>query len=233
MAGTTVPACLDDAQRRWCRNSLFVAAGLYQRRADGEWQYDGSRPGAGWHGHGYCSKQLTVLYSGRPTQIRLHKHRWRLDGTNRTRHSRPPDDPLLVRFCTLLIVLRLWSCVSAVRGFHHRREVHPDLLDCGSDRTVQRWLSRALRRAAQTQQAICLAVMDKSEPRPMEKLFRGGLSPPVGLHWHQRQDPPAVQTLWRALAMLFVAATELGADVSILLAEARRRFSGAKDSWPV
>jgi len=229
--GTTLEGQDDEERRRWSRNSLFAAAGVYRQRDDGHWQFDGQRPGADWHGHGYCTKYLTVLVGGKPARIQLYKHRWRLDGTNTTCHSRPPDDPWLVRFCTLVIVLRLWACVNAATGFHHRSEEHPDLLDCGSDRTVQRWLSRALDRALDTQQAIRLAVVEKSEPRPIERLFPGGLSPPESVVHRNWQNQPAVETLWRALAMLLVAARELGADVSILLAEARRRFSGPKDSW--
>jgi hypothetical protein len=231
MAGTAGEACLSDQDRRWCRDSLFVAAGVYQRRPDGQWQYEGERPGASWHGHGYFSRQLTVLQDGKPIQIRVLKHRWRLDGSNTTCHSRPPDDLHLVRYCTLVIVLRLWAYVGAAAGFHHRTEVHPDLLDCGSDRTVQRWLRRALEQAKETQQAIRLTVIEKSEPRPMERLFRGGLSPPDSLACRHRQNHPTIETLWRALAMLLVTARELGADVSILLAEARRRFSRRKDRW--
>lgn len=233
MAGTVADPLVDDQIRQWCRDSLFVAAGVYKRRPNGDWQYNGSRPGEDWHGHGYCSKRLTVLVGGEPTWIRVHKHRWRRKGTNNTRHSRPPDDPGLVRFCTLIIVLRLWAYVSAATGFLHRSEVHPDLLDCGSDRTVQRWMSRAQGQALETQQAIRLAIIEKSEPRPMERLFRGGLSPPNGFHCRQWQNPPAAETLWRALAMLLVTARKLGTDVSILLAEARRRCSGQKDSFVI
>lgn len=231
MAGTRGESCLSDLYRRWCRDSLFVAAGVYRPRGDGHWRYEGTRPGPSWHGHGYFSKQLTVLQGGKPMQIRVYKHRWRLDGSNTTCHSRPPDDLHLVRFCTLVIVLRLWAYVGTAVGFHQRPEVHPDLLDCGSDRTVQRWLSRARERAMDTQQAIRLATIERSEPRPMERLFEGGLSPPEGWVVHHRRNRPATETLWRALAMLLVTARELGADVSILLAEARRRFSEAKDSW--
>jgi hypothetical protein len=210
---------------------LFVLAGVYHQRSDGGWQYDGTRPGAEWHGHGYCTKDLVVLVDGSPAKIRLFKHRWRLVGTNTTCHSRPPDDVRLVRFCTLVIVLRLWDCVRSATGFHNRAETLPDLQWCGSDRTVQRWWRRAVDRALETQQAIRLAVLDRSEPRPMERLFRGGLSPPDSLGHRQWQSLPAVEALWRAITMLLVAARKLDADVSILLAEARRRFSGQKDKF--
>lgn len=231
MAGTADQALRSEEQRQWCRDSLYLAAGMYEQRADGEWQFYGSRPAPGWHGHGYCSKRLTVLQGGKPTSIVIHKHRWRRGGTNETCHSRPPDDPRLVGSCTLVIVLRLWACLSAPGGFHHRTEMHPDLLDCGSDRTVQRWLRRALGLALETQQAIRLPIIERNEPRPMESLFPGGLSPPEGLLDRRWSNPSAVKTLWRALAMLFVAARELGADVSVLLAEARGRFSETEDSY--
>ncbi len=213
--------------------STFDLAGTCRRRSDGSWQYDGTRPGSGWHGHGYFTKDLTTLQAGTPFKIPLHKHRWLLAGTNTTQHSRPPDDVRLVHCCTLVIVLRLWACLSGPKGFHNRSEMLPDLELCGSDRTVQRWLHRALEQASETEKAIELALeeKEKSEPRPKERLFRGGLSPPDSLVCRRWQNSPAVAALWRALAMLLVSARKLGADVTILLAEARRRFSGTKDSF--
>jgi len=243
VSGTELEQLLGQGSDRWWEDGLlfvfgrdgstgtFNLASTCRRRADGSWRYYGTRPGAGWHGHGYFTKNLTTLQAGTPVKIKLHKHRWCLAGTNTTQHSRPPDDVRLVHFCTLVIVLRLCACLSGAAGFHNRSEVLPDLASCGSDRTVQRWLRRALEQASETEEAIRLAIQEESEPRPTERLFRGGLSPPDSLVCRQWQNPPAVEALWRALAMLLVVARKLGSDVTILLAEARRRFSGPKDSF--
>jgi hypothetical protein len=245
VSGSELEQLLGQGSDQWWAEGLLLVlgrddskgtldpAGTYRRRPDGSWQYDGPRPGSGWHGHGYCTKGLTTLQASKPVEVPLHKHRWLLKGTNTTQHSRPPDDARLVHFCTLIIVLRLWACLSGAVGFHHRREMLPDLGSCGSDRTVQRWLHQALEQASETKKAIELALEEKgkSEPRPKERLFRGGLSPPDSLVCRQWQNPPAVKALWQALAMLLVGAKKLGADVTILLAEARRRFSGPKDSF--
>jgi len=231
MVGTGGTSQSETERSQWFRNSLFLCAGIYRRRPDGDWQYPGQRPGVGWHGHGYCSKKLTVLEDGHPVQIRVYKHRWRLDGTNSTVHSRAEDDLPQIRYCTLIIFLRLWAWANATVGFHHRREEHEDLLYAGSDRTVQRWMQRAQIFALHTQQAIRLCVLERSEPRPKERLFVGGLSPPKGYMIDRCKNPSAAETLWRAFAMLNCATSELGVNASILLAEAKRRCSRPKDSF--
>lgn len=231
MVGISGTSGSEGEQTQWLRNSLFLCAGVYEQRPDGDWQYTGERPASGWHGHGYFTKQLTVLQDGHPIQITLYKHRWRLDGTNTTSHSRPPDDLPLIRYCTLVIVLRLWAWANAIVGFHHRDEVHEDLLYAGSDRTVQRWMHRAQVLALDTQQAIRLCVIEISEPRPIERLFEGGLSPPKGHMLYRSKNPSAAEALWRAFAILLCAIRELGVNASILLAEARRRFSNPKDRF--
>ena len=84
----------------WVRDSLFVEAGIYVQLGDGRYLYRGERPGPGWHGHGYFKKTLTMLKDGRPRREVVLKHRWLRVGTNETCHSRPPDDPVLIRSCS-------------------------------------------------------------------------------------------------------------------------------------
>jgi hypothetical protein len=231
MVGTGETSETKGERTQWLSNSLFLCAGIYEQRPNGEWRYKGERPAPGWHGHGYFSRKLTVLQNGHPIQITVNKHRWRLDGTNTTCHSRAEDDLPLIRYCTLIIVLRLWAWSDATVGFHHRREVHDDLLYAGSDRTVQRWMQRAQIFSLDTQQAIRLCVLERSEPRPMERLFEGGLSPPKGYMIVRSQNPSAAEALWRAFAMLICTTREYGVNASILLAEAKRRCSRPKDSF--
>lgn len=220
MAGTT----LDEGSSRWCRDSVYALSGLYWRRPDGHWQYNGERPGSDWHSHGYFGRRLVVLRGGEGRRIIVYKQRWRQVGTTTTCHSRPPDDPRLLRYCTLIVVLRLWGWVRGAMGLHNREDLYPELESLGSDRTAQRWMRRALGQALEIEQAIRLAIIGKSEPRPMERLFEGGLSPPRELLCHHWQDNSATETLWRSLAMLLVAARKLGTHTSLLLAEARRRM---------
>jgi len=219
---------------QWVRNSLFALSGIYKPLGSGSYVFMGSRPGADWHGHGYFSKTLTVLTSGEPVAVLLHKHRWIHRVTGRTVHSRPPDDPLLVRFCTLIVFLRVWAAVSAEQGFHHRKEVFESLeSECGSDRTVQRWTARAMANAMEIQQAIRLAIIEEVEPRPVESLFVGGLSPPhvvVRKCWKSRIH---LTVLYRGYAMLWVAAQKLAAHASNLLAGARRRWPKAEKTFGI
>ncbi len=217
------------------RDSLFVVAGVYRRDADGALWFYGERPAGGWHVHGWCEKTLVVLEAGQPRSVLLHKRRWLLVGTTTTCHSRPPDDPRVVRFCTLIVVLRIWAWVSSEVGLHRPREVLDEVDDTwGSDRTVQRWTTRAMGAALQVQQAIRAAILElrRRAPRPEEDWFRGGLSPP-SVTCRRWASPALHQCLWRALAMLFVAANELGLHVASLLAEARRRWHAQEDSFPI
>ncbi len=139
---------------RW-RDSLMALAGVYVRVSEGKYRFDGQRPGSDWYAHGWFSKSIVVLFAGKPRGILLLKRRWRRIGTNRTCHSRPPDDPRLVRYCTLIIVLRIWAWLNSRVGFDHRQEVSPELSEgCGSDRAVQRWTARAYGKALEIQQAI-------------------------------------------------------------------------------
>ncbi|MBN2194893.1 MAG: hypothetical protein JW751_18900 [Polyangiaceae bacterium] len=219
----------DEGSGQWVQDSVFALAGVYGPSGEGEYVYRGERPGAGWHGHGYFTRTLTILAGGEPVAIRLRKHRWLDTTTGMTCHSRPPGDPELLRFCTLIVFLRVWAWVSSPVGFHRRREVHEGLESgCGSDRTVQRWASRAMSEALEIQQALRLSIMEEVEPRPVESLFRGGLSPPDAVMKRRWRCPADVETLWRACAMLLVAARKLARHASTLLAGARRRWPTTK-----
>ena len=218
------------------RDSLFVLTGVYAQDANGSLWFFGQRPAGGWHVHGWCDKTLVVLEGGQPRRVVVHKRRWLLAGTYTTCHSRPPDDLPLVRFCTLIVVLRIWAWVSSAVGLHNRQELLEEIDDTwGSDRTVQRWTARAMGSALEVQQAIRAAILElrRREPRPEEDWFRGGLSPPSVVTHRRWKSPTLHQTLWRAIAMLFVAAKELGTHVAPLLAEARRRWHARQDSFPI
>lgn len=217
-------------------SSFLVVCGLLTPAGSGVVRYRGERPGPEWHAHGSFDKRITVLQQGKPRQVVLRKQRWRLRGTNATCHSRPPDDPVRVRFCVTIIVLQLWACLISAVGFHHRAEVLPDLEEAaGSDRTVKRWMARAMRNALLVQQAIRQAIlaMTRVEPRPEEDMFRRGRAPPAALVRRYRFNTESATTLWRALDMLFVAAKQLPGDLALLLAEARRRWLAPDDIFPL
>lgn len=218
----------------WVRDSVFALGGIYTPLGNGQWMYYGERPGAGWHGHGYFTKTLTTLVGGEAREVVLRKHRWRFTGTNDTCHSRPPDDPELLRFCTLIVFLRVWAWVNSPVGFHRRREMYEGLESgCGSDRTVQRWSSRTMSEAMEIQQACRLSIIEESEPRPVESMFRGGLSPPDAVMKRRWKHPADVETLWRAYAMILVAARKLARHASCLLAGARRRWPTTKTPFGI
>jgi len=223
-----------DLLRALALSGLHAAAPhLYRRRVGGDLQYDGVRPGAGWHAHGYFTRMLWTLVDGEVVRRRLWKRRWLLTGTTRTQHSRPPDDVASVWSCTLVVVLKLWAWLDGAHGLLHRdrREASPSLEEHGSPRTTQRWLARASRLSEQTQHVVRRAVIERSEPRPVEQLFPRGLPPPEALRRRTWRDAPRVVEVWRALALLIFGAEKLETPIPIVLAEARRRLDTTQEQF--
>jgi len=106
-------------------------------------------------------------------------------------------------------------------GLHNVAQVSHALDDHACTRTVQRWLRQLGVQALEIQQAIRSALIERCEPRPVEHLFPGGLSPPESLARRPWREPDSVATLHRALTMLFVGVIELDLPTAVLLAEAR------------
>ena len=202
--------------------SLYLISGVYRRRGD-DLQYDGERPGPRWHGHGYFSRWLWVLAPDGLVRVRLWKHRWKTSKANETCHSRPPDELGRISVCSLTFVLLMLGWLQASHGAARHHAVLDVLEGSVTRRTLMRWLPRASARAEESQQAMRLAVIERSEPRPVEKLFEGGLSPPDSLVQRNWRDPQAVTILWRGLTMLITGAVKLKVPAAILLAEARGR----------
>ena len=203
---------------------LLVGNDTYRRRDDGSLQYDGARPGPQWHAHGYMPRLLVARADG--ARVRLWKRRWlRLsEGEGpRTCHSRPPDDLASVWSSATVLVLKLWAYLDSDAGIVTHEESWAMARLGGSRRTVQRWLKRAQVSAVQTLQAIRRAVIERSEPRPAEQLFPGGLSPPKALVRRHRCAPASVSSLWQAFTFVVGGALALNVPAPVLLAEARRR----------
>ena len=215
-----IPTVGDLRARRW--ESLYLV-GLGYRRRGQDLQYDGERPGPGWVAHGYFCRWLWVLASTGPRRVRLYKRRWRDKASGGTTHSRPPDELGRLSVCSLTFALLVFGWLSAVGGAAQHQASAPGLEQVRSRRTLQRWVRRAAPQAMESQQAIRLAIIERSEPRPMERLFPAGVSPPEQLVGRPWRDPLAAGILWGGLALFFTAAVRLAVAAPILLAEARRR----------
>lgn len=213
--------------RQVAARSLFAFDSGYDRLTDDSFAWRGTRPAGGWHIHGWTEAHPWAVVEGRRQRITVRKRRWRRDDRSATCHSRPPD-ALRLRSDALLVVLELWCWLDAAVGLH--RYVGP-FDDGPARRTVQRWLHRALPVAAATQHALRFAVIERSEPRPLEMLFPRGLSPPESLRRRRWRDPPSVWTLWRGLAILLNGASKLGISCAPLLAEARRRSTAPPEQF--
>lgn len=214
--------------------SIQLRAGVVRVRPTGELEYPGTRPEGRWHGHGYFLRRLKVIgEDGREGQVPQYKHRW-LDadgGTDpRTQHSRPEDDLPSVRSSALVVVLALWRWLDSGGGLYAMEpcrclgRADAAVADVVSERTLQRWMHRARSCAMDTHQAIREAIIAWCEPRPMEHLFEGGLSPPGHLNRRWRGDP-SVSALWSAFAMALDSSVEFATPAHVLLAEARRRWT--------
>ena len=215
-----IPTVSELRAQQW--ESLYLF-GLGYRRRGPDLQYDGVRPGPGWVAHGYFSRWLWVLGASGPHRVRLWKHRWRDKASGRSTHSRPPDELGRLSVCSLTFALLIFGWLSGVGGAARHEAAAVGLEQARSRRTLQRWVRRAAPRAMDSQQAIRLAIIERSEPRPMERLFPAGLSPPEQLGQRPWRDPQAVAILWGGLTLFFTAAVKLAVPSPILLAEAQRR----------
>ena len=213
-------------------NSLVVYGYGYVRHREG-FLFIGDRPGPDWYGHGYFGRWMWVLVAGEPVRIRLRKHRWRRKGANETCHSRPPGEVGSRKVCMLLLVLLIWQWLDGDRGIHDAREKHAEFLSVVSKRTVQRYLHWLQPQGLTLQQFIREAVIERSEPRPVERLFPGGLPPPGRLRRHGWTDHENVIQLWTGLALAFGAAIKLETPAAVLLAEARGRYAQNRDPIPM
>ena len=218
--------------RQLVATSLLTAAQVYLPRPDGSFVFYGERPSDGhWHGHGYFARGLWVLRDGALVRITLWKHRWLLVGTTTTCHSRSPEELPSFGASVLVVFLVLFGWLDSGKGVSSRERREPVAgmeENCASRRTMQRWLHKLSPNALKIQQANRRAVIERSEPRPVEILFRGGLPPPKALVQQRWKDPSAVTTLWRAIAILFCGALGLDVPVALLLTEARGRWSDPK-----
>jgi hypothetical protein len=205
-------------------SSLFVFGEGYQIVADEVLFYEGRRPGPDWHRHGTFATRRYMVVREKLRRFTVLKQRWCLNDRSATRHSRPPDD-LGLQYDALIVALKLWTWLNAGLGLHRYVEILPALEGKVASRTLQRWLHRTLPRSLEIQHAIRAAVIERCEPRPLETLFPGGLSPPgtlTRLHW---KEPTTVGQLWRGLTFLFEGAIRLGISAAPLLAEARGRLN--------
>lgn len=217
--------------RKAAQDSLAYVSGVYRVRLDGDLAYDGVRPGPGWTAHGWFPRRIKVLRGGTLRRRRLWKRRWLAPDEHGTQHSRPPDELGGLSFCTLGVILVLWAVLDGDDGPEVCRQVHEAMEDQVSPRTTRRWLARAVRAAERLQHDLREAVIRKSEPRPVELFFPGGLDPPEGLRRRRWRDPYAVVATWRGIAFLLGGAVRLGVATSLLLAEARGRSSTPTSTW--
>lgn len=217
-------------------STFFVSASIYRRRHDGSLLFAGTRPESGsWHGHGYFARFIWAIQGRSLVRVKLWKHRWLEVGASTTKHSRSDEETPSAAVCSTIFVLLLWTWLDSDEGLGHKDRREPIVgfgLECGSARTVQRALHRLLPQALKIQQALRRAVIERSEPRPVESLFRGGLSPPKALLRRRWKAPSAVEALWRALAILFSGALLLDVPVAHLLAEARGRWDDRDGQCP-
>jgi hypothetical protein len=168
-----------------------------------------------------------VVVGERGVEYRIiARRRWRRTGTTTTHLDRTPDEVGRVHVVLLVVLVKLWSWLSSDRGVQLYDEVVPALEGHGCRRTVQRWFQRLLPAGMAVQQALRTAVVERSEPQPVERLFPGGLSPPAAIRRRRWKDPDATYSLATGLAFLFDGARALSTSATALLAEAQQGLDG-------
>lgn len=201
------------------------SVGPFLRRGAGAWQYNGERPGDGWHAHGYFPRDLPFIEGEDSVCRRVYKRRWLEVATGRTTHSRPPDAlPHHLVSTALVIVLLARFLALAVPEVDSL-----ELEDVRSERTLQRWRGRAEHVGLPVQQAVRHAWIERCEPRPVEELFEADSSPPGD---GSAVSPP-VTTRQRGLSMALRGARALEVSLAVLLAEARGRWTEPTNRLPI
>ena len=88
---------VDAALLEMVTNSLHIYGAGYVRRASGDLQYDGERPGEGWRAHGYFWRWLYVLVGLELTRVRTGTTASDAEETTTPGQIRPsrhsPDEP--------------------------------------------------------------------------------------------------------------------------------------------
>ena len=198
----------------------------YRPGPEGTLRFEGSRPGPGWHRHDWRARRLRVVGDAGVREVLIQRRRWRFFGTTTTRQDRSPDEAGGIRSTLLVVVLKLASWLLSGEGLHVYDEIVPVLDAVGCRRTVQRWQQRIFPDAARVQGALRTAVVERSEPQPIERLFPGGLSPPEAIRRRRWKDPEATYRLAMGLAFLVHGAQALSTSATVLLAEAQARLDG-------
>ena len=100
--------------------------------------------------------------------VLIQRRRWRLFGTTTTRQDRSPDEAGGIRSTLLVVLLKLASWLLSGEGLHVYDEAPPILDPLGCRPTVQHWQQRIFPDAARVQGALRTAVVERSEPQPVE-----------------------------------------------------------------
>ena len=137
-----------------------------------------------------------------------------------------PDEAGASRFTLLVVMLKVAGWLLSGVGLHTYFEPHPRLRPLACRRTVQRWQRRLAVDGTRIQGALRTAVVERTEPQPVERLFPGGLSPPAAIRRRRWKDPEATYCLATGLAFLVRGAVALSTSTTVLLAEAHGRLDG-------
>lgn len=200
--------------------------GGYTRSPAGVLRFEGPRPGPDWHRHDWRVRQVAVVSDAGLQTTPVERRRWRLRGTTSTHLDRSPDEVGGTHAVLLVVFLKLGAWLLSPDGLHVYEERLPALDAAGSRRSVQRWLHRLLPDADRVQGALRTAVVERSEPQPIERLFPGGVSPPGAVRRRRWKNPEATYRLATGLAFLVQGADALSTSVTVLLAEARKGLDG-------
>ena len=200
--------------------------GKYSLGPDGTRRFEGPRPAAGWHRHGWRRRCLKTIDENGTRTIIIERRRWLQFGTTTTQQDRSPDELGGVGSTLLVVFLQLCAWLLSESGLHTYEDRPFAPAAPPSRRTVHRWLHRLLPDAERVQGALRTAAIECSEPQPIERLFPGGLSPPEAIRCRRWKDRSKTYLLAMGLAFLAHGADALNVSATVLLAVAQQGIDG-------
>ncbi len=169
-----------------------------------------------FYAHGRFKRVLNTLKRLTITKIKVWKNRWLCLDCNRTMSTGPPDVLPYIPNCTLIIIALLWGYLNGNVGIENC--ISPEFEGAASPRTVTRYLNRAKAISKETNQVIKEVLIKKKGPKPWDKIFAKGLSPPEKFTKCKHEAESAIN-LWHTLAMMLSNSDYLFETPCFLMAE--------------
>ena len=187
-------------------------------------------PNPHFHRHGYYLRHLKTLRDSILVTILLYNLRWLCVHCRHTMSVLPDDIFPYKRCCALYLLFTIWLYLHCMTGYYDKN-THTHSAPDG--RTIHRYIQAAKKVAVYTHQFIREVLIDIGEPRPLELVFKSGLSPPENLmkRYQDLRRGKSVKILWQTTAMLLTTCKKHNITPSKLLAQAHKNAKERHQSF--